>query len=274
MELRRLARLPQRFGRLFMDKTDKQKLSKMHQGGKITGNVLQELLSAIRPGVTTKELDAAAEMIVRSAGGTPSFQTVPTYKWTTCITLNEEIVHGVPGGKIVQPGDLISIDVGTMLKGFHTDAAWTVIVPDENGNMVSNPQKQHFLDVGRRALSKAMSRARVGNRVADVSASIQASIEGAGCSVSKEFTGHFIGQQLHEEPSVPGIGKAGTGLRFEAGMTLAIEVIYAMGSSTPVYTTNDGWTVATEDGSLAALFEHTIAVTENGPLILTPHALS
>src|SRR3990167_3422393 len=172
MEVHRLIRLPQRFGRQSMNKTDKQKLSRMRRGGSITGRVLQELFKSLRPGVTTKELDATAESMIRSSSGTPSFQTVPTYKWTTCITLNEEIVHGVPGDKILQPGDLVSIDVGTLFSGFHTDAAWTMIVPDENGKKIQDPEKEHFLDIGKRALTRAMSQAHAGNHLGNVSASI------------------------------------------------------------------------------------------------------
>ena len=230
--------------------------------------------------------DGEAEKIILKAGGEASFKTVNDYRFTSCINLNEGVVHGIPGNRKIQEGDLVTVDLGTLYKGWHTDSGWTKEVKSEKLPVLDRPlsaepkrgrrvetrsgkvKSCEFLKTGEKALWKAVDQCRVGNYLGDVSNTIQETIEGAGYSVVRNYVGHGIGRNLHEPPEIPGLGERGAGPELKRGMTLAIEVIYAEGSG-ETRVLEDGWTVITADQSNAALFEHTVAITKSGPIVLT-----
>lgn len=241
-----------------------EKIRVMQEGGRRLGAILESLLLAAKPGVSLASIDALATTLIKKAGGTPSFTTVSGYKWATCLCVNDVVVHGVPSAYVLKKDDMFTIDIGMLYKGFHTDTAWTKIFARE-------AKKERFLRVGEKALWSAIAQARVGNRIGHISRAIQKEVEGAGYSVMRTLIGHGVGRSLHEEPQVPGrlVGDIARTPPLTSGMTLAIEVIYAMGKSPVVYDSPDGWSIATRDHSLSAVFEHTIAVTEDEPLILT-----
>lgn len=236
----------------------------MKISGKITAQALKEVLKNVKPGVLMSDLDHVAKNFIEKLGAKSSFTTVDNYKWTTCITKNSEVVHGIPRAIPIESGDIVSIDIGVIYKSLHTDMAITVPVGE-----VSPPVKK-FLEIGRSTLEKAIEKTTIGNRIGDISQTVQANIEGSGYSVVKSLTGHGVGHELHEEPPIPGFGKKHTGPSVLKGMTLAIEVIYAQGSG-EVTLGKDGWTISTVDGSLAGLFEQTVLVTKSGPIVLTPY---
>ncbi|MBI3283150.1 type I methionyl aminopeptidase [Candidatus Curtissbacteria bacterium] len=242
----------------------KKEIELMKISGHIASSALKKVLSAVKPGVRTIELDKIANDEIARLGASPSFTTVEDYKWTTCITINEEVVHGIPSTREIKEGDIVSIDTGAIYEGYHSDLATTVPV----GEVTQDVRK--FLEVGKKTLEKAISEATIGNTIGDISETIQAMIEGAGYGVVKSLSGHGVGRELHEEPQVPGFGKRGYGPKIKQGMTLAIEAIYAQKSG-EVFLKKDGWTITTKDGSLGGLFEQTLAVTENGPIVLTPY---
>lgn len=234
----------------------------MKKGGDKLASILTALLEAAQPGVILKDIDDTAMKLISAAGGAPSFQTVSGYKWATCLCVNDVIVHGVPSRYALKAGDILTIDVGILYKGFHTDTAWTKVVGGKTNK---------FLEVGEKALWKAIAEARGGQRIGHVSQAIQETVEKAGFSVISALVGHGVGESLHEAPQIPGfldrsIDKTP---QLVPGMTIAIEVIYAMGKRAVVYDTGDGWSIATKDGSLSAVFEHTIAITHKSPVILT-----
>ncbi len=247
-------------------------IAKMRQGGRITGSVLQHVLRKARPGITTADLDTLAGHLIRNAGAKPSFPMVPRYHHTICTTVNEQVVHGIPGPYVLQRDDLLGIDIGVYHEGFHTDAAWTILVSEE-GSGKQDTERVRFLSVGERALQNAIKQATIGNTIGDISHAIQVVVQEAGYAVVREFIGHGVGRKLHEDPSVPGLGKPESGPLLAEGMTIAIEVIYTMGSPT-VRILYDNWTVVTADGSMAGLFEHSVAITKNGPQILTLGSVS
>lgn len=232
----------------------------MREGGKISAGALDQALKHVKPGVKLSELDKIAEDYIVSHGAEPSFKKVKGYSYTTCINVNEGVVHGIPNNRVVQSGDLIKVDLGAFYKGFHTDLSHTV--------EVETNKHSKFLTTGMNALEEAVKKCRVGNRIGDVSTAIQTTVESEGYTVSRDLIGHGVGKELHEQPAVPGYGTPGTGLFLKEGMVLAIEVIYQMGDWDIVYE-KDGWTIATRDRSLAGLFEHTVAITSRGPLVLT-----
>lgn len=236
----------------------------MRISGKICAKAMKKVLESVKPGITTLSLDKIAREEIESNGAGSSFTTVEDYKWTTCITINEQIVHGIPTQRIIKDGDILSIDVGALYKGYHSDMAITVPV----GKFSQEIKK--FIDTGKKTLKKAIEMAKPDNYLGDISATIQENIESAGFSIVKNLTGHGVGRELHEEPMIPGFGKPKTGLKIRKGMTLAIEVIYAQKSSKAVLE-RDGWTISTEDGSLGGLFEQTVAIADNGPIVLTPY---
>lgn len=231
----------------------------MAEGGKRLAEVRERLIEKIKPGMTGEELDEWADRWIVKLGGYPSFKMVPGYSWATCININWVVVHGVPGNVAINEDDLVSVDLGMYYKGFHTDTSITVGGP------------VRFLETGRLALKRAITRAQVGNRVGDLSEAMQKTVEEAGYSVVRALTGHGIGKQLHEEPSIPcfTIGEKNRSPKLIAGMVLAIEVMYNEGKSDVVYLNDDGWTIATKDGKMSGLFEDTVAVTNNGPVVLT-----
>lgn len=248
-----------------MNTKTRQEIEIMREGGTKVGAILQELLHISEIGSNLMDLEQLSRKRIQEAGGTPSFQTVERYPFTTCLCINEEVVHGMPRNYILKEGDILTIDIGMMYKGLHTDTAWTKIIGS------GDEEKKRFLQAGERALSKAMEAAVAGNRVGDISNAIQTTIEKAGYSVVKDLTGHGVGKILHEEPMIPeyvqgDIGK--TPLLVE-GMTLAIEVIYAQGKGSIVYQGGDGWTLRSRDRSLTATFEHTILVGKEKSGVLT-----
>lgn len=239
------------------------KLDVMREGGEKLGRILQKLLAMAQPGVSLLDIEFLADQLIKQAGGVASFQTVKGYQWATCLCVNDVVVHGIPTTYQLQEGDLLTIDVGLLYKGFHTDTAWTKEIKSQKHKM--------FLKVGEEALWKAIGQARAGNRVGHISQAIQMVIEGAGHGIVKSLVGHGVGRELHEAPQIPGFvkGSVEATQQLKNGMTLAIEVIYAMGDGRIVYPNDDGWSIASRDGSLTAVFEHTIAVTEGEPTVLT-----
>lgn len=244
----------------------KKEVEIMAHGGKILASVLRETLVVAKPGVTELELDALAEKRIREQGGEPGFQKVPGYKHTICISTNDVVVHGIPTNYVLQEGDVVGIDCGVFYKGFHTDMSDSIIV-----GKGKNAENQKFLDTGKRALNEAIKIVQVGNRVGHISKTIQTIVEKkGGYSIVRSLVGHGVGRNLHEEPEVPGFVSRNiekTPLLRE-GMVIAVEVIYNMGRKDVVYG-EDGWTIRTADGSLAGLFERTVAITTDGPRILT-----
>lgn len=235
-------------------------LKKMKEGGRLTACALEEVLSRIEAGVSTWELDQLAEKFILETGGQPSFKGFEGYPFSTCININEGVVHGLPAkDKIVSQGDLISVDLGVFYRGFHTDAARTKKVQDS---------ADRFLLIGQRALEKAVERCWAGKRIGDISSAIQETIEGAGYFVVRELVGHGVGRKLHEPPSVPGYGSPGEGPKLKEGMALAIEVIYSQ-RPTEVVKSDDGWTILAKGGSITGLFEDTVAITRHSPIVLT-----
>jgi methionyl aminopeptidase len=241
-------------------------IDKMRRASKIVAEVLEALRSRVKPGVTTAELDRFAESFIVSRGGFPAFKGYRVrdrvYQHTLCTSVNDAVVHGIPSEWVLKEGEIIGLDIGAIVDGYYGDAAITVPVgqiPDAT---------RHLLRVTEEALYKGIAQAIVGNRISDISHAVQKHAESASLSVVTEFVGHGIGRRLHEEPQVPNYGEPGKGPRLKAGMTLAIEPMVNMGGP-ETRCLEDGWTAVTRDGSLSAHFEHTIAVTEMGPQILT-----
>ena len=235
----------------------------MRPAGKVAGTVLEEVAAFIRPGLTTMEIDAFAGERIRHHGGRSAFFGYRKYPCQICISVNEEVVHGMAGSRRVEFGDIVSLDVGVFLNGFVGDTAKTVAV---GGCGVA---AQRLMDVTQQALQKGIAQALPGNRVVDVSRAIQRCVEGSGFGVVREFVGHGVGRSVHEEPQIPNFdeGKKSSP-KLKAGMTLAIEPMVNMGAP-GVKILKDGWTVVTQDGSLSAHFEHTVLVTDGEPEILT-----
>lgn len=238
-------------------------LDKMHQANLIVARVLDHLSSLVAPGITTKELDRVAEEMILGAGGVPAFKGYNGYPASVCTSVNEEIVHGIPrDDKILQDGDILAVDVGVCYQGFFGDSARTFAV----GTIA--PETQDLLEVTRESLYEGIAQARIGNRVSDISAAVQKFVEARGFSVVREFVGHGIGRALHEEPQVPNFGVPGRGPRLFEGMVLAIEpMVNSRGPGARVL--KDKWTAVTVDGGLSAHFEHSVAITEDGPWILS-----
>jgi methionyl aminopeptidase len=236
----------------------------MARAGRIVAGVHALMRERIRPGVTTEELDAAAESFIRQhPGATPSFKGLYGFPKTLCVSIDEELVHGIPSRKrTLEAGSIVSVDVGVQLEGLHADAATTIPVG------AITPEAQRLLDVTEACLAAGVAQARVGNHVGDIGHAVQKVAEAAGFGVVRELVGHGIGTRFHEEPQVPNYGSPKRGPRLLEGLTLAIEPMITLGAPA-TRTLGDKWTVVTADGSLAAHFEHTIAVTANGPRILT-----
>ena len=248
--------------RLTIELKSKAEITAMRRAGEVAGRALSEITKAVAPGVTTRELDKIGERMIRKGGGIPTFIGYRGYPASICVSVNEEVVHGIPGSRKLKPGDVVGIDIAATVDGFVGDTAVTVIVPP------ASPEAQRLVDVTRKSLDAAIEKMRPGNRLGDIGAAVQAIAEAQKFGVIRDFVGHGIGRQMHEEPAVPNFGAAGTGMRLEPGVVLAIEPMITAGDY-HVKVLEDGWTVVTEDGSLAAHFEHTIAVTEQGPLVLT-----
>ncbi len=237
-------------------------LQRMREAGRIVALAHQEIKSQIRPGMTTKRIDQIVEEVIRDHGATPSFKGYNGFPGSVCVSVNEELVHGIPGDRVLQEGDIVSVDIGACYQGYHGDSAWTYPV----GEISSEAER--LLQVTEASLYKGLAEAIPGERLGNISHAIQTLVEEEGFSIVREYVGHGIGQNLHEEPNVPNYGPPGRGLRLRPGLTLAIEPMVNLGSR-HVRTLDDGWTVVTQDGALCAHFEHTIAITENGHEILT-----
>lgn len=243
----------------------KPEIEKLRRANRIVVAVMKEIAELIQPGVTTKELDVKAEQIICNLGGVPAFLGYHGFPATLCMSVNEEVVHGIPGKRVLQDGDIVSVDCGVLLDGFYGDHAITFPV----GTQVSEVN-QRLLRVTEESLMKGIAQMHVGNRLGDVGAAIQAHVEAAGFSVVRDYVGHGVGRKLHEDPQVPNFGKAGTGLRLKPGMVLAIEPMVNVGTAN-VKLLSDEWTVVTADAKCSAHFEHSVAITENGPEILSQH---
>jgi methionyl aminopeptidase len=238
-------------------------IARMRKANELVARVLGALAAAVVPGVTTAALDALAERLVLDAGAVPAFKGYRGYPATLCISVNDEVVHGIPSPeRVLASGDIVSLDIGAKLDGFYGDSAVTVPVG------AISPEASALLRVTRESLERAIAVVRLGGRLSDIGHAVQTHVEAHGYSVVREFVGHGIGERLHEEPQIPNYGPPGRGPKLAEGMVLAIEPMVAMGKS-EVRVLGDGWTAVTKDRSLAAHFEHTVAVTAAGPLVLT-----
>lgn len=241
-------------------------IERMRAANALVADVLAELGAMVVPGVTTAELDAAAERLVLERGAEPAFKGYRGYPATLCASINEQVVHGIPSARKLAGGDIVSLDMGVKLNGFFGDSAITVPVGEVTEDVLA------LLRVTQEALEKGIEQVRLGGRISDIGHAIQQHVEAHGFSVVREFVGHGIGAALHEEPQIANYGEPGRGPRLAEGMVLAIEPMVNMGRPA-VTVLADGWTAVTRDGSLSAHFEHTVAVTKDGPLVLTNRTL-
>ncbi|HHW42895.1 type I methionyl aminopeptidase [Desulfofundulus thermobenzoicus] len=239
-----------------------RELRYMRDAGQIVAGVLDELARAIKPGVTTGELDRLAEDFILARGARPAFKGLYGFPASICTSVNEQVVHGIPGLRKLESGDIISIDVGAEINGYYGDGAYTFPVGE------ISEDARRLLTITEQSLYEGINWAREGRRLSDISHAVQAYVEKHGYSVVRDYVGHGIGRQMHEEPQVPNFGKPGRGPRLKAGMTLAIEPMVNMGTH-EVRTLADKWTVVTRDARLSAHFEHTVAITGDEPEILT-----
>ena len=242
-------------------KTSKE-LAKMKRAGSISAQALQVGGAAVRPGVTTGEIDRAVRSFIQSKGAIPSCLGYGGFPGSACVSVNDEIIHGIPGGRVIQEGDIVSIDVGAIVDGYHGDNAATFAA----GRVSDAAQK--LMDATRESLLAAIAVAKPGARLGDIGYAVQSYVEALGYGVVREYVGHGIGTEMHEEPEVPNYGRPGHGVRLVPGMVIAIEPMITEGSPALHVLDND-WTVVTNDHKLAAHFEHTVAITESGPVILT-----
>jgi len=239
-----------------------EEIAKIKASNIIVAEILAMLRERVQEGVTTLELDRYSEESARKRGAKPAFKGYRDYPYSLCISVNNEVVHGMPSKRALAAGDIVSLDFGVFYKGYYGDAALTVAV----GNV--STEAARLMRVTEESLYQGIEEARVGNRLGDISAAVQEHVEKAGFSVVRDFVGHGIGRNLHEEPQIPNYGKRGRGVELKAGMVLAIEPMVNAGTY-KVSVLQDGWTVVTEDGKLSAHFEHSVAITENGPEVLS-----
>jgi len=238
----------------------------MRRAGKITAAARALAGEMVRPGVTTREIDSAVEHFIRQQGAVPSFLNYNGFPASACISINDEVIHGIPGDRVLQDGDIVSVDVGAYVDGFHGDCAATFAC----GTI--SPEAQRLIDVTRQSFFEGIRFAKEGYRLYDISAAIQEYVESNGFSIVREFVGHGIGAHLHEDPAVPNYGRKGRGPRLLRGMTLAIEPMVNTGKA-DIWQLSDGWTVKTQDGKYAAHYENTILITDGEPEILTAPAI-
>lgn len=235
----------------------------MREAGRVTARALRLVGQRVAPGVSTAELDAIAEESIREAGALPAFKGYHGFPATICASVNSEVVHGIPSaGRVLREGDILSVDVGAVVEGYYGDSAMTFPVGTVSSDATA------LLEATARSLEAGISRARPGMRLYDISSAVQSVAEAAGFSVVREYVGHGIGRSMHEEPQIPNFGQAGKGPTLEQGMVFAIEPMVNAGAAA-VHGLEDGWTVVTSDGSLSAHFEHTVAITAEGPVVLT-----
>jgi methionyl aminopeptidase len=242
---------------------NESEIAKMREAGRVLARTMREVSGTIVAGKTTlAELDALAERLILDAGCVPSFKGYRGYPAATCISVNNVVIHGIPGPMVLEEGDIVDLDFGVVFDGWHADGAWTYPV----GKVSESTTR--LMNVTLESLYQGIAKARPGNRLGDIGATVQKYVEANGYSVVRDLVGHGIGQSLHEEPSVPNYGKAGKGAVLKAGMTLCIEPMVNEGTH-KIVTLEDGWTVVTADGKLSAHYEHTVAVTKDGPELLT-----
>jgi len=243
-----------------------EEIEKMRVAGGVVASTRQLVVDAVRPSITTADLDRIAEEHTRARGATPSFKGYRGFPGSICTSVNEQIVHGIPGERVLREGDLVSLDFGAIWEGYHADSAVTVFVGEP-----PSAEAEKLVRVTEEALEAAISQIRSGGRLSDIGHAVEQVVEGVGFSVVREYVGHGIGQSLHEDPQIPNYGPPGRGPELRPGMVLAVEPMVNMGGwETRVL--DDDWTVVTADGSLSAHFEHTIALTEDGPDVLTAAA--
>lgn len=243
----------------------KEEIARIRNAGRIVARVLEKMAQMVRPGISTLDLDREAEAIIRQAGAVPSFKGYgePPFPATICASIDAEVVHGIPlAGRILQSGEIISVDVGAYLDGFHADAARTFAVGEISA------EKAELVQVTEAAFWAGFEKAVIGNRLGDVSAAVQKLAESHGYGVVRELTGHGVGRRLHEDPDLPNFGHAGRGMRLEEGLVLAMEPMITLGSRN-IAILEDGWTIVTTDRKPAAHYENTFAITAEGPVILT-----
>lgn len=239
-------------------------IDRMRRAGRVTALTVERLLEAVKPGITTAELDALAEETMRAEGCVPSFKGYRGFPASICASVNEQVVHGIPGRRILQEGDLLSLDVGAVWEGYHGDSAASAFVGEPPSDVA-----EKLVRVTEESLEAGIAEIRTGGRLADIGAAVQQVVEGAGFSLVREYVGHGIGRALHEDPPVPNYGERGRGRPvIRPGLVIAVEPMVNLGDW-PTRVLADNWTVVTADGSLSAHFEHTIAVTEEGPEVLT-----
>lgn len=249
-----------------IDLKTREEIQAMQEGGRILRKVVDALKKIIKVGMSTQEIDDRAERLIKKFGGQSSFNQVKDYRWSTCLPVNEEIVHTPPSKRILENGDVLTLDIGVYFKGFHTDFAETFVVGGSKDEKIKK-----FLQVGEEALYKAIKKLKKGNRLGDVSKTIEEEIQGHGYFVIKQLTGHGIGRSLHEDPYVLGYLDRPVNQTqiIKPGLTVAIEVIYSMGTEEMAHSDDGSWTIRTKDGSLSACFEHSLAVTDQDTVILT-----
>lgn len=241
---------------------NKREIELMKEAGRIVALVHQKMAEVIKPGITTLELDAIAEKIIVDHGARPSFKNYGGFPASICTSINEEIVHGIPSSRVLKEGDIISVDVGACYKGYHGDSAWTYAV-----GKVSDEAKR-VMEATKGSLFAGLEFAKNGNRLSDISHAVEVYLNEHGCTTPLEYTGHGVGSQLHEDPAVPNYGAPGRGPRLKTGMTIAVEPM-GHGGKADIRILEDDWTAITADGSLAAHYEHTIVITDDGYEILT-----
>ncbi len=239
-----------------------EEIEKIKESDVIVADILNELKGMVRPGITTIELDRFSEELALKRGAKPAFKGYRGYPFSLCTSVNSEVVHGFPSERVLKEGDIISLDFGVYYKGYFGDSALTLPVGKVSGVAA------RLMKVTNEALHKGIEEARAGNRLGNISAVVQEHVEGAGFSVVRDFVGHGIGKSLHEDPQIPNFGMRGRGIKLKSGMVLAIEPMVNEGTYN-VRVLDDGWTAVTADGKLSAHFEHSMAITENGPIILS-----
>ncbi len=239
-----------------------EQIKLMREAGRITGEALVLAGEAVKPGVTTKQLDTIIRRHIESCGAKPSFLGYAGFPGSACISINDQVIHGIPGPRVIEEGDIVKIDVGAYYKGFHGDSANTFPV----GKVSDEANK--LIEVTKESFWRGIAEAKPGNRIGDIGFAVQSYVESFGFSVVRRYVGHGVGEELHESPDVPNFGTKGRGVRLCAGMTIAVEPMVNVGGP-DVRELKDKWTVVTADGSLSAHYEHTIAITENGVIVLT-----
>lgn len=246
---------------------DSQKIVTMRKAGSILSDVLETVMGAIEPGITELELDALAEKLILEQGGEPGFKKVPGYHHTICISTNNVVVHGIPGNRVLKIGDVVGVDCGVYLDGYHTDMAETKRIVSANHKPDAIDK---FLSIGKEALFAAISQAKAGNHVGQLSEEMQ-KVEKSGYSIVRSLVGHGVGKNLHEDPEIPGYlaGSLKNTPVLKNGQTIAVEIIYNMGKKDVIYEGNDDWSIVTSDGNISGLFERTVMVTEGSPEFLT-----